>query len=328
MHFTKQSSLYLSFIRSDYYLMSTRDASNACCRHWTQLSRFLDSTVREELVRARQLIATLVPIDCVLQICVYGACYIRVLPNIGLSAVAGLDKAHVRKLLQGAPLLIKELTGFYIVLAAVAPTPPDPKRAAEIFLFSFDGLPPKLQAQSIGILESEYPTGHLALHRDIGVRDRSFYRISDGRQFHAGPDRGLLPRCGSICPVAGFRHLSRRDDCNRERPSSGRDESPTHGGLIAIYLVQSTTIRLKEANCVSAGSSYRIATRNQPFISICPALKIMADSRSNSIRAASGLPRFAARRRAGRFRDTNMPANTIVGSRINARSLEQAAVCL
>lgn len=213
MHLAKQRGLRVSFIRSGYRHYAATERVNSIFSTLDTIVTISASTVEEEVFRAMQQIAALAPIDAViseLEPCVDVAarvCARLAVPFTSAFAVtAARDKTRAREIIQhaglrcprfrqvatpqdaraaaeaiGTPVVIKPRTGFYSLLAAVAPTPWDAERAAEKLLFGIDSLPMQLQDQfRRGILVEEYLTGPL-VSAEIGVRDGKIFRfmISD-----------------------------------------------------------------------------------------------------------------------------------------------------
>lgn len=218
MHLAKQRGLRVSFIRSSYrHYVATERVDNIFSTLDTIVT-IAASTVDEEVFRAMKEIAALAPIDAVvseLEPCVDVAarvCARLAVPFTKASAViAARDKTRAREMIQraglrcprfrqvatpqearvaaetiGTPVVIKPRTGFYSLLASIAPTPLDAERAAQKLLVGIDSLPMPLQDQfRRGILVEEYLTGPL-VSAEIGVRDGKFFRfmISDHPRAH------------------------------------------------------------------------------------------------------------------------------------------------
>ncbi|WP_158091677.1 ATP-grasp domain-containing protein [Bradyrhizobium canariense] len=209
MHLAKKRGLRVSFIRAGYrhYIMTERNI-----RILSKLDNIIDisaSTVENEVLCALEHIALVAPIDAViteLEPCVDVVA--RVCAQLGIlftssSAVsAARDKLRAREIIQhaglrcpqfrqvtaprearaaaeamGTPVVIKPQTGYFSLLAAIAPTPRDAECAAQKLLLGIDALPVHLQSQfRKGILVEEYLVGPL-VSAEMGVLDDKFYRF-------------------------------------------------------------------------------------------------------------------------------------------------------
>lgn len=209
MHLAKLRGLRVSFIKSGHGRQFGTERAERIFSTLDTTVPISASTEDEELLRALQQIAALAPIDAVItqfEPCVDVAA--RICARLGIpftraSAVAAArDKTRAREIIQGAglrcprfrevatpqearvaaeafatPVVIKPRTGYYSLLVAVAPTPPDAEHAAQKLLSGIDALPVHLQVQfRKGILVEEYLAGPL-VSAEIGVRDGQFYRF-------------------------------------------------------------------------------------------------------------------------------------------------------
>lgn len=209
MHLAKQRGLRVSFIKPGYCRYFGTERAKHIFSTLDTIVTISASTEDEEVLRALRQIAALSPIDAVItqfEPCVdvvARSCAQLGIPFTSASAVAAArDKTRARAIIQCAglrcprfrqvttpqearvaaeaiatPVVIKPRTGYYSLLVAVAPTPPDAESAAQKLLFGIDALPVHLQAQfRKGILVEEYLAGPL-VSAEIGVRDGQFYRF-------------------------------------------------------------------------------------------------------------------------------------------------------
>ncbi|WP_194460296.1 acetyl-CoA carboxylase biotin carboxylase subunit family protein [Bradyrhizobium sp. CCBAU 53421] len=210
MRLAKQRGLRVSLIRSGY--RDDRFRTERVQRIVSTLDTVITisaTTVETAVLRSLQQIAAIAPIDAVIsefEACVDVAarvCARLSIPFTSASAVAAArDKARAREIIQsaglrcprfrqvvtprqaraaaeaiGVPVVVKPRTGYYSLLAAVAPTSTDAERAAQNLLSGIDALPVHLQAQfRKGILVEEHLIGPL-VSAEIGVRDEKFYHF-------------------------------------------------------------------------------------------------------------------------------------------------------